>query len=182
MTKVKIYTGIGSRDVGQHTAAKLKTIATELAELGYVLRSGAADGCDQAFESGAGKKADIYLPWKGFNNSKSTLFDLPKSREAYDIAKSIHPAWGELTGGGRRMHIRNVFQVLGDDLDDPSQFLICWTRLGREMGGTRTALVLAKQHNIPIFNFGLQRVVDGYDKYGVKFFTGECNDSTICES
>jgi len=43
----------------------------------------------------------------------------------------------------KKLHGRNVKQVLGDDLKTPSDFLLCWTKEGKDVGGTRTAIVLA---------------------------------------
>jgi hypothetical protein len=52
------------------------------------------------------------------------------------------------------LHARNVYQILGEDLQSPSQFVISWTPGGCEIGGTRTALVLAKRRGIPTIQFG----------------------------
>lgn len=42
--------------------------------------------------------------------------------------------------------------MLGDNLTSPSKFLVCWTTNGQDVGGTRTAIVVAKMHSIPVFN------------------------------
>jgi hypothetical protein len=42
--------------------------------------------------------------------------------------------------------------VLGQNLDSPSLFLVCWTEGGAEVGGTRTAIIAAKENDIPVFN------------------------------
>ncbi len=52
------------------------------------------------------------------------------------------------------MHARNAHQVLGQDLESPSLCVICWTPKGELKGGTRTAIVIAEQNDIPVFNFG----------------------------
>jgi predicted Rossmann fold nucleotide-binding protein DprA/Smf involved in DNA uptake len=46
------YTGIGSRKVPGSVFDKFVSIGSELGNLGFTLRSGGADGCDTAFESG----------------------------------------------------------------------------------------------------------------------------------
>jgi hypothetical protein len=145
-------------------------IAQELAAKDWILRSGAADGADKAFEDGCnlykGEK-QIYLPWKGFNGSNSNLYlDLkdPMHMQAYNIASKIHPAWGKLSHAGRKLHTRNVFQILGWDLKSPTGMVIAWTPYGKEVGGTRTVLVLAKQHNVPIINLAV-------DKFNVSEYT-----------
>ena len=59
------------------------------------------------------------------------------------------------------MHARNVYHVLGQDLNTPSKLLVAWTKLtkaGQPTGGTATAIRLAEKHNIPCFN--LNKEVD----------------------
>ena len=47
---------------------------------------------------------------------------------------------------------RNGYQVLGYDLKTPSKFLICWTKDGKETGGTAQAMRIAKDYKIPVYN------------------------------
>lgn len=151
------YTGIGSRKTPLPHLAEMRTIAAELAQRGYVLRSGGADGADLAFEQGCDEvqgKKQIYLPWRNFNNNKSALYKIPV--EAFHIAAKVHPAWSQLRGVVRRLHARNVLQVLGEDLQTPSKFVICWTLDGACVGGTATAIKLAQQHNIRVINLALE--------------------------
>ena len=86
----KFYTGVGSRDIPCQIAELIVLIASKMAQKGYILRSGGADGSDSKFEEGcdlvSGPK-EIYLPWKGFNNSKSNLFNI--SKEAMEMAAKI---------------------------------------------------------------------------------------------
>ena len=71
------YAGIGSRKAPKEAIDRMAELAEELAGKGYTLRSGGAGGADKAFEKGCdavdGKK-EIYLPWEGFNGSKSELY------------------------------------------------------------------------------------------------------------
>lgn len=148
----KYYTGVGSRETPAEVLFNMRYLAKELALMGYTLRSGGAKGSDSAFEEGcdavSGSK-EIYLPVPKFNGSDSKL--LP-SMEAYRMAAQIHPAWSRCTSFARKAHARNIHQVLGEDLKTPSEFLICWTRGGVATGGTATAINLAVQNNIPVFN------------------------------
>jgi hypothetical protein len=48
-----------------------------------------------------------------------------------------------------------VFQVLGENLKGPSDFLIFWAQIDRNgniEGGTRTAVALAQEHSIARYN------------------------------
>lgn len=95
---------------------------------------------------------EIFLPWPGFNDSKVPFVEIPP--EAFDIAEKIVPWWSNCSEGARKLHARNVMQVLGARLDDPVEMVVCWTEGGKEKGGTRTAIVLAQKHKIPVYNFG----------------------------
>lgn len=148
----RAYTGVGSRSTPAFYLECFEEIAQELNGLGYTLRSGGADGADSAFEEGAGDEKEIFLPWRGFNGSDSILYD--PIDEAYELASTIHPRWMTLKPGAKSLHARNCQQVLGRLLDDPSEFLLCWTQGGIPTGGTATAIKLAYRHKIPVLNFG----------------------------
>lgn len=157
----KIYAGVGTRDAPRWAIEWAEGAAQELYHRGYVLRSGAARGMDQAFERGhdfaraqanGPMRKEIWLPEKGFEGSDSELYNI--HRDAYHIAKRIHPNWKACDEFSRNAHARNCHQVLGADLNTPVDFVLCYTQGGEEIGGTRTAIVLAAELGIPVFNFG----------------------------
>lgn len=153
------YTGVGSRETPSDILAIMRELGEALVRAGWVLRSGGSRGADTAFEQGAdiGKPAgsapahkQVFIPWEGFNDSTSPLVGaMPAARE---IAARVHPAWRRLAPSAQKLHARNVHQVLGPNLDTPSAFLIAWTEGAKQVGGTRTALVLAEENEVPIFN------------------------------
>lgn len=159
------YTGIGSRSAPAPVLEQIRELASELAGLGYLLRSGAADGADTAFEHGcdaAGGRKAIFLPWPGFQgrhpDAKASTY-LP-TQESFELASSVHPAWSRLSRGPRSLHARNVHQVLGLDLATPAAFVLCWTadaaqtaqETNSKTGGTGTAIRLASMRGVPVFN------------------------------
>ncbi len=154
----KIYAGIGSRKTPVEELRRMKLVAERLVLRGYTLRSGAAEGADAAFESGAGGKKEIFLPWAGFNSNIS-IFTEP-SREAIEVAKAVHPAWDKLSEPAKKLQARNSHQILGPDLRAPADFVVCWTPDGcesesarkRDTGGTGQAIALASRWGIPVFN------------------------------
>lgn len=145
----KTYAGIGSRTTPDEICGLMTRIARYLASQGYTLRSGHASGADQAFEHGAVFKKEIYIPWPGFNGSTSGLLPVPA---AFKMAEEFHPGWNYMNQGGKKLHARNCHQVLGYDLDDPVEFVICWTHDGTAKGGTGQAMRIAETHKIPIYN------------------------------
>jgi hypothetical protein len=152
-----VYTGIGSRETPHEVLGLMTVLGWQLALDGWTLRSGAAPGADTAFERGALAalkeegvvRPEIYLPWKGFENRDSAYSNDPSDR-AMELAQKFHPAWGSLTQGMRKLHARNVHQILGHNVDAPhlSTFVICWTKDGKGGGGTGQALRIARHYGI----------------------------------
>lgn len=150
-----IYTGIGSRQTPQSVLQSIRSLGRELAERGWLLRSGGSPGADTAFERGCDEargRKEIFLPWRGFNASESPLFDTPV--EALDIADRYHPRLRSRSWQTQQLRARNVCQVLGRWLDKPSDLVLAWTKDGLLTGGTATALHIAGERGIPVINLG----------------------------
>lgn len=164
----KIYTGIGSRQTPPDVLAQMQLIGEDLAKYGWILRSGHAHGADQAFEYGAFRsrgEREIYLPWEGFNGgttyiSSYIIPDPDTWKIAEQLAAEYHPNWPACNFYARKLHTRNVFQVLGKDLQTPSDFVVCWTKGGQRKGGTGQALRIAEAQGIPIFDLAICSVDD----------------------
>lgn len=154
---MRFYAGIGSRSTPPNVQAMMTSCAMQLSETSWVLRSGHAEGADKAFEGGATYR-EIFLPWHGFNNAQPgarghVVPDITPEMEA--IAKAYHPNWAACSQGARKMHIRNVCQVLGADCKTPVEMVICWTPNGSGSGGTGQAIRIAKGYDIPVFDIAL---------------------------
>lgn len=189
------YCGIGSRETPAHILTIMHHIGAYLCCEGWTLRSGGAQGADQAFEAGADQqegytlsadtlpKKEIYIPWKGFNNSTSQLHpeNVPFNQTEIELAARFHPAWYRCSPSAKRMHTRNVRQILGSEYVNgptvtPVKFVVCWTEGGLMKGGTSQALRIAQSCDIPIFNLGvptvpetLEAMVMGIDSFQKKF-------------
>jgi hypothetical protein len=160
MLSTKRYAGIGSRRTPGKILFLMEEVGRLLASLNIELQSGEAGGADQAFERGCAAASGpkrIRLPWKGFNGSRSLLFDLPE--KAFRIAETFHPAWKTLSPAVRKLMARSSFQVL-HDLETPVDFLLCYTPGGSGTGGTGQALRIARHYRIPIFDFGSYEVLN----------------------
>lgn len=166
--KNKRYAGIGSRETPKDILLEMTRIATKLADKDYTLLSGGASGADSAFESGCGVSKEIYLPYNGFQKKwidGKTRFGY--SDEAVDIARNVVEHWEYLNSTARAFHSRNVHQVLGRDCKTPVNFVVCWTEHGKFVGGTATALKLAKANKIPIYNLATYDIDGLYEKLGI---------------
>lgn len=185
---MKFYTGVGSRETPEEIIKVMVALGRKLADDGWILRSGAAPGADQAFElgwihhvqsvKGDFTKAELFIPWEGFEkhtrdgcfgcNILPDLDDPELYKKAQVIAEATHPAWDKCTRGAKTLHTRNVYQVLGRTLDKPSQMLVAWTPLtkgGQPKGGTATAIRLAEKNGSKCFNLNKQEDFDKIMKY-----------------
>lgn len=167
----KYFTGIGSRKTPKYILKLMKQIARELANQGYVLRSGGAEGADNAFEE-VYKELDapmeIYLPWDGYNGRKEDgsqyilAKDLMNYESAIKITAKHHPFFYLLTPSVKKLIVRDTYQVLGRDLDEKekSRYVICWTPdecsnsddRTHKTGGTGQAISVADHYGVFIRN------------------------------
>lgn len=132
------YAGIGSRKTPDKILEFMTKLARILDSKGYTLRSGGAGGADTAFANGASKK-EIFRPKHA-------------TAEAIKIAMEIHPAPQHCNNYVRKLHGRNVQILLGEKLDKPVEFVVCWTPGGKNTGGTGLGISLAKRENIKVCN------------------------------
>lgn len=157
------YAGIGGRFLPDGMEETLIWFGKTLGSMNVALRSGAAPGADAAFEKGcdlvSGPK-EIYLPWWKFDNHSSPLYEIPP--EAYVVAQQMYKfsGWDDTKASTKKFMARDCMQVTGLTLDDPVDFVVCWTRDGcehdnnrtRTTGGTGQAISYASSLGIPVFN------------------------------
>ena len=168
-----LYTGIGSRETPHHILTLMTEIAKILDNIGYTLRSGGADGADTAFALGSSRH-EIYIPWKNFNKVVDGIYT-GNVDEGMILASQLHPAWHRCSYGAKKLHSRNTFQILGPNpISNPikTKFVVCYTQNAEIKGGTATAIKLAMQNNIPVFNLGQ------YDNF--QDFVGEFESLEDC--
>lgn len=168
------YAGIGSRDTPALVLDRMRALGEKLSRDGWVLRSGGADGADQAFYEGADVvegRVELYLPWPDYNGHDPVHIRLAvPARETYAIAEDLHPAWSRLSRGTQKLHARNVHVVTGPEPSQDllvrlvqkhaSSMVVCWTPDGATTeettsamtGGTGQAIRLASRLSIPVYN------------------------------
>jgi hypothetical protein len=121
-----------------------EAVAGLLAQRGYTLRTGGARGMDSAFQQGAeaaGGQVEVWRPGAA-------------TEEAYDLAAEFHPAWSQCSTVTQALHARNGHILLGAGLDDPVDFVLCWTPGGAIVGGTGQGLRIAAAWGIDVVNAG----------------------------
>lgn len=152
------YAGIGSRDTPNHICDLMFNIGYKLAKRNWTLRSGHARGADRAFEDGcveASGRKEIFT-------KKSFVTDA-----SIRIAERFHPVFNKLDTDTRRLMARNGYIILGENVDDPVDVVICYGLGGFEWGGTSQGLRIAKYFQVPIINLFYEDVYKNMkDAYG----------------
>jgi hypothetical protein len=154
----RYFAGIGSRATPPDICKQMTEIASVLEEKGYTLRSGNATGADQAFAKGVKENAEIWLPFKGFNqdfidehpNHTYKIISMHDG-DAFRSVAQFHPDPKRLTEKGFLLMMRNHRQLFGEN-DIKSNFVICWTKDGKATGGTGQNIRAGMYHDIPILN------------------------------
>lgn len=160
------YAGIGSRKATSTKMVEpmMRECVEHLNAYGAICRSGGAEGPDEWCETSS-TDVERYLPFAKFriDEIKQTPYirtiktwELPKAiqEKAMQMAIEVAPHLKFARYGARIMHGRNPFQIFGEHLNDPVDFVLCWTKHGKIEGGTATAINIALKNNIPVFNLG----------------------------
>lgn len=137
---IKLYAGIGSRLTPKFILELMFKYAKSLGDLGYKLRSGGAKGADKEFESGT------------LLANREIFLEEHATPECIELSSKYHPAWDRCNDYAKRLHGRNAMILLGQNLDNPVDFVICYTIDGKDSGGTGQAMRIARAYNIPIYN------------------------------
>lgn len=163
MNKPLCYAGIGSRSTPNIVGVEMGQWAKNLEDMGFVLRSGGAEGADTFFKEGTTKDTmrEIYVA--GYAKQGDVAFDtlpLDIRKEALYLASQHHPAWSRLSPYVQKLMARNILQVLGKDLDNPSKFVLFWAKPKKDSfgniydaeGGTGLAVRFAYASGIPVYH------------------------------
>lgn len=183
-----IVTGVGSRKTPHETLDQARQLAALLVRKGHHIRTGEARGMDQAFRD----SVDHVDPsCKTVYTARDSRWCATRGKEyiacpesplwghAMAIASSHHPNWEAVKRNhwALMLHSRNPFQVLGEDLNSPSDALIFWAppigTEGRCQGGTNTAVATALEWDIPVYNLyypeTFDKLIDTIEKTGFVF-------------
>lgn len=147
------YAGIGSRKLNKFLSKIKMEFACCMALKGLKLNSGAADGSDTSYETGAMIAYDylsnifpeeypsgqyhhvmnIFLPWNKFNGriaSPLSGYTDQTHPGAEELTAPYHKGWEYLGQGTRKMMSRNAMQALSKELDKPVRFISAYTSDG----------------------------------------------------
>lgn len=168
------YTGVGSRETPKEICELITKVAAKLANLGWIVRTGGAQGADEAFLAGCGGRTENFVPWYGFGSYGGKIPNLDRNWDYLQNIDDINPLIYKRTTrelskykGFWKLQARNVSQVLGLDLDNPSKFCILYapTTPTGVTGGTNTAYQVAIQSGVSCFNLFDREVVKRLEKF-----------------
>lgn len=158
---------IGSRETPVCLRNFFFMLGVRVAQMKWEYRSGAALGPDSwsggGYLSVTSKGCFIFLPENGFQghtDAEPGYIDattLSAYGAARDLAAKVHPNWKRCSDYARKTHTRNGFQVLGEDLDYPADFIFLWAKpkgsKGEVQGGSGQAVRLANMFGCNTVNF-----------------------------
>jgi hypothetical protein len=160
MTEFKLYKAYGglcNPDAPDSVMSQMKTLAERLEAKGYTLRTNGAKGGEASMEAGS-SDVEAHIPWRNFNEHPSKLNRT--TDEAKAVIRQFAPGFDGLKPAVQTIIASKAHVILGKDLKNPIQFLICWTQDGAETMAQRNAktgyigvgIALAASLKIPVFN------------------------------
>lgn len=167
-------TVVGSREAPKDVLILMILLGRLFSTLGHKQRSGDAYGSDRAFYYGAlldpNFKPNMFEAWLPKSPTRDrysddiTFLDFQNLMEETkeQCTKLAIRARGSIIGLNNNtiaLHSRNVVQVLGPSLDDPSDLVVLYAKPvktkdggSKVRGGTNTAYQIALDNNIEIWN------------------------------
>ncbi|MDF9399078.1 hypothetical protein [Vibrio sp. 1180_3] len=140
-------------------------VAASLADKGYVQRSG-GNSVEKPFISGATilsgseQKSKIMLPWDGFGDQRIGSGNYVGNQKlAQQMAKRYLKGFNRLKPEQRLIVARQVYVLLGKELKQHSEFLLCYTddgatsHIDTKNKSFEFILRLASNYGIRVFNF-----------------------------
>jgi hypothetical protein len=158
LPRSRCYAGIGSRQTPPEIEHDIRCIVAKCNARGYMLRSGAAEvrtRCSRGTPQGRALPA-LEAVREDMDDGVSHCV-LRRVGGRVLPGRNTHPRWDRCTDAARKLHARNAHQILGINLNDPVDFVVCWTPNGAEVGGTRTGIVIARNFGIPVWNLANER-------------------------
>jgi hypothetical protein len=145
---------IGSRGLEPGQLGLCEEVGAYLAQNGFTVSTGNADGADQAFARGANfvnpRAVELHLPWASYNRDAivdgNSVFIDGSNVQFREIAAELHGAWNMLGRGPQALHTRNV-GIVKDCIQ-----VIAWPKAGPYKGGTGMGMRTSEHFGIPVID------------------------------
>lgn len=159
-------TFVGNRDTPVKEIKYIAAFAKQFVNSGAILRSGNAHGFDQVLSDIPSDSREIYLPYVRFGRTLEDRTNVYIPRREFDnypqaeaLVRKLHPNKNLLPVQMQSL-AKEVYLVLGKDLQSPSDIVFCWTKDGayqlhqltEETGRAAMAIRVAIHYNIPVVN------------------------------
>lgn len=163
------YAGIGHRGTPEKVRDMMTNIGSQLAKMGFILRSGNALGADQAWEEQVPKKMkEIFIIEKKPVCPHGIVVDTI-TQEQWDFVVSHYHGgsgpFGRLSAYVQYLFMRNLNILCGKDLDDKVDFVAYWHEGEHCDGGTGHTIAMAKTLEIPCFNIWSEKDQQAMDEF-----------------
>lgn len=158
---------IGTRKSTRLEYDLLVGFASDLAEAGYEISTGAAEGSDNAAIEGCSlvdvTKLHIFLPWARFNSwlvpagANVTVYNPVWHTAWTESVKQYHPKPHLLSRGARSLQARN-YGIMAHP--EPVDAVIALPTNQRDWGGTGQGMRIAEALGIPLYNLRIPGTVE----------------------
>lgn len=109
-----------------------------------------------------GLSVEAYRPWKKMAPDLASVAKTFADKQAYEAACYYAPKFSSFPPGVRCIRANAVYALLGKEIKNPSNFILCWTECGSEaitkdtdfkkIGNAGVFFTMGKDLNIPIYN------------------------------
>jgi hypothetical protein len=162
MRLIQAYTALGAAEAPAETLETARKIAVWMQRRGYTLRTSGEPGIPRAFEAGVTwpSALEVILPESPYHGRTASpvgpayIADTASFQAAQKLLASIENSSTTSTDDAA---IAMVLQILGRDLESPSDFVVLWKQPDdRDTSGrTRTLRAIAHTANIPVWNLAI---------------------------
>ncbi len=163
------YAGIGYISTPEKVREQMTTIGSQLAEMGFVLRSGNTIGAEQAWEELVPEnKKEIMVPQTKPNCPHGIVPDFIMEQSEFVIEhyhKTYSDSFHKNNAYVQYLHLRNLNILYGKDLNDPVDFVVYWNAGDSLMGNVAHIVSMANELKIPCFNIWNQEDQQAMDEF-----------------
>ena len=172
------YSGIGHRNTPENVRNMMTNIGSQLAQMGFILRSGNAIGADQAWEEQVTRKMkEIFIVERKYSCPFGIIADV--TQEQWDFVVSHYHggmrAFSKQSAYVQYLFLRNLNILCGKDLDDKVDFVAYWHEGEHCNGGTGHTISMAKTLEIPCFNIWSEKDQQAMDEFVTQLVEKEAN-------
>lgn len=121
---MKYCTGLGTTQVTKTMQDVIERFSRYLSEQGYTIRTDFDKGMNQVFRNNS-DSVELYT-FEGDSNKNADAFDCPMTDFVKQHLRDSYISLDALNRVTKNRVVRCYYELLGQNLDSPSEFLICY--------------------------------------------------------